>query len=76
MPAWEATRVLDPGAATRGARSEAPLIGRQDESDLLMSLFDRVGRESRPHLVTVIGQAGVGKSRLLRELAVADQRSD
>ena len=35
-----------------------------------MSLFDRVGRESRPHLVTVIGQAGVGKSRLLRELEV------
>ena len=34
-----------------------------------MSLFDRVVRESRPHLVTVIGQAGVGKSRLLRELA-------
>ena len=70
VPAWEATRVLDPGAAPRGARTEAPLVGRQDESDLLMSLFDRVGRESRPHLVTVIGQAGVGKSRLLRELAV------
>ena len=70
MPAWEATRVLVPGPATRGARSEAPLIGREDESGLLMSLFDRVGRESRPHLVTVIGQAGVGKSRLLRELEV------
>ncbi len=26
--------------------------------------------EERPHLVTVIGQAGVGKSRLLRELSV------
>src|SRR5204862_1198506 len=46
-----------------------PLIGREDESALLLSLFERVGRESRPHLVTVIGQAGVGKSRLLRELA-------
>jgi class 3 adenylate cyclase/tetratricopeptide (TPR) repeat protein len=70
VAAWEATRVLAPGPATRGARTEAPLIGREDESGLLMSLFDRVGRESRPHLVTVIGQAGVGKSRLLRELAV------
>ena len=28
-------------------------------------------REGRPHLVTVIGQAGVGKSRLLRELESA-----
>src|SRR4029079_4103114 len=32
------------------------------------SLLDRVSREGRPHLVTVVGQAGVGKSRLLREL--------
>ncbi len=69
VPAWEAVRVLVPGPATRGARTVAPLIGREDESALLLSLFDRVGRESRPHLVTVIGQAGVGKSRLLRELA-------
>ena len=61
--------MLVPGPATRGARTVAPLIGREDESALLLSLFERVGRESRPHLVTVIGQAGVGKSRLLRELA-------
>ena len=36
---------------------------------MLLSLFERVVSEQRPHLVTVIGQAGVGKSRLLRELA-------
>jgi tetratricopeptide (TPR) repeat protein len=69
VPAWEAARVLIPGPATRGARVGVPLIGREDESALLMSLFERVGRESRPHLVTVVGHAGVGKSRLLRELA-------
>jgi class 3 adenylate cyclase/tetratricopeptide (TPR) repeat protein len=69
VAAWEAARVLIPGPATRGARIGVPLIGREDESALLMSLFERVGRESRPHLVTVLGQAGVGKSRLLRELA-------
>ena len=69
VPAWEAVRLLIPGQATRGARSGAPLIGREDESALLTSLFERVVRESHPHLVTVIGQAGVGKSRLLRELA-------
>ncbi len=68
VPAWEAVRLLVHGPAPRGARAVAPLIGREDESALLMSLFDRVVREGRPHLVTVIGQAGVGKSRLLREL--------
>jgi class 3 adenylate cyclase/tetratricopeptide (TPR) repeat protein len=69
VPAWEAVRLMVSGTGTRGARAAAPLIGREDESDLLLSLFDRVVSEGRPHLVTVIGQAGVGKSRLLRELA-------
>jgi class 3 adenylate cyclase/tetratricopeptide (TPR) repeat protein len=69
VPAWEAVRLLVSGTGTRGARVAAPLIGREDESALLLSLFDRVVREGRPDLVTVIGQAGVGKSRLLRELA-------
>jgi tetratricopeptide (TPR) repeat protein len=35
---------------------------------LITSLYGRVVSERRPHLVTVIGQAGVGKSRLTREL--------
>jgi predicted ATPase len=35
---------------------------------LLCSLYDRVGRDARPHQVTIVGQAGVGKSRLLIEL--------
>ncbi len=68
VPAWEATRVLDPDAARRASRAETPLIGRADESELLETLFERVVRESRPHLATVIGQAGVGKSRLTRHL--------
>ena len=69
VPAWEAVRLLVSGTAARGTRGAAPLIGREDESSLLLSLFDRVVREERPHLVTVIGQAGVGKTRLLREFA-------
>ena len=69
VPAWEAVRLLVSGTAARGTRATVPLIGREDESSLLLSLFDRVVREERPHLVTVIGQAGVGKTRLLRELA-------
>jgi class 3 adenylate cyclase/tetratricopeptide (TPR) repeat protein len=74
VPAWEATGVVDPGTARRVARAETPLVGRKDESALLGSLFDRVVREGRPHLVTMIGQAGVGKSRLLRELTASVAR--
>jgi len=68
VPAWEAVRVTV-ATPTRIARASTPLIGREDESALLLSLFDRVVKEERPHMVTVLGQAGVGKSRLLRELA-------
>ena len=66
VAAWEAVRVSVSGVSS--TRAETPLIGRDEESELLLSLFDRVGRDQRAHLVTVVGQAGVGKSRLLREL--------
>jgi class 3 adenylate cyclase/tetratricopeptide (TPR) repeat protein/ribosomal protein L40E len=75
VPAWEATGVLS--EPRRGAgRAETPLIGREEEASLLASLVERVEREERPHLVTVIGQAGVGKSRLLRELMGGLERRD
>src|SRR5215211_4465682 len=40
VPAWEAVRLLVPGVARRAARTATPLIGRDDESDLLGSLFE------------------------------------
>ena len=42
-------------------------MGRDNEIDTLQALYDRVVREGAPHLVTLVGEAGVGKSRLLRE---------
>jgi class 3 adenylate cyclase/predicted ATPase len=71
VPAWEATAVLAAGTTRRVSRAETPLIGRGEESSLLESLFERVVREGSPHLVTVIGQAGVGKSRLMRDVMEA-----
>jgi class 3 adenylate cyclase/tetratricopeptide (TPR) repeat protein len=67
IPAWEATGAIARNAG--GARRAAPMLGRDDELLLLRSQFDRARREGRPCLVTVFGQAGVGKSRLLDELA-------
>jgi class 3 adenylate cyclase len=46
---------------------QAPMVGRERESDVLRSLYARVQQERRPHLVTVYGDPGVGKSRLVRE---------
>ncbi len=45
----------------------APMVGRDSELDLLQSVYERAARELRPHLVTIYGEAGVGKSRLTRE---------
>ncbi len=47
---------------------EAPLVGRQDELGLVKETVRRAATTGRPQLVTVIGAAGVGKSRLTWEL--------
>ena len=65
VPAWEAVGAADAAGRSSARGSAAPLIGRSEEFALLLSLFERVVRESRPHLVTVFGSAGVGKSRLV-----------
>ncbi|MGH2417085.1 MAG: ATP-binding protein [Candidatus Limnocylindria bacterium] len=53
--------------ATGVALLRAPLVGRDEEIRLLTSIYDRVAAERRPHLVTLYGQPGVGKSRLTVE---------
>jgi class 3 adenylate cyclase len=45
----------------------APMVGRDQELALLQVLFRRVVAEGRPNLVTIYGDPGVGKSRLVRE---------
>ncbi len=45
----------------------APLIGRAEELDQLMAAFDRMER-GRAQVVSLVGEAGTGKSRLIAEL--------
>lgn len=56
-------------AAGVARRLDAPLVGRQAELRRLRELVDAAVRERRCAVVTVLGQAGIGKSRLARELA-------
>jgi class 3 adenylate cyclase/tetratricopeptide (TPR) repeat protein len=69
VPAWRALRIK---ARTRGERPqlgmEARLVGRDEELAVLKQTLQRVETDGRPALVTVIGPAGVGKSRLVGEL--------
>jgi class 3 adenylate cyclase len=45
-----------------------PLVDRDHELGLLVNGLHRALRERTPQLVTVFGRAGIGKSRLVREL--------
>jgi predicted ATPase/class 3 adenylate cyclase len=69
VPAWEALRIR---ARQRGERPQlgmqAKLVGRGEELAVLKETFRRVQGEGRVALVTVVGPAGVGKTRLVREL--------
>ena len=48
-------------------RSLTPLVDRHDELALLKSMWAKVVREERPHFFTVLGEPGIGKSRLVAE---------
>src|ERR687897_340145 len=68
VPAWEAVGLIAEHSVRRVAPArESPLVGRQQELATLDSLYERVVREGTSHLVTIVGEAGVGKSRVLRE---------
>src|SRR6185369_4063007 len=45
-----------------------PLVGRELEKPLLIGTFDRAAQQRSVQLVTIVGEPGVGKSRLVAEL--------
>jgi class 3 adenylate cyclase len=65
--AWLALRPrVGPGER---ALSAVPMLGRVHELAALQRVFEAVVAERRPHLVTVFGDAGIGKTRLAAEFA-------
>ena len=69
VPAWRAIRVVgERGGARRPDALEPPFVGRTDELRFLKEQFHATGRERRARLVSLVGQAGIGKSRLAWEL--------
>ena len=73
---WEALSSTGSGSAPlprpRGVSGlYSPLVGRDVEVDLLRSIYSRVVNEHRPHLVTILGAPGVGKTRLVKEFLEA-----
>ncbi len=70
VPAWRALRVIaQTGGRNRSETLEAPFVGRDDDLRLIKDLFRATIRERRARLVSIIGPAGIGKSRLAWEFA-------
>jgi class 3 adenylate cyclase/tetratricopeptide (TPR) repeat protein len=56
------------GLSTRSRRRTIPFVGRGSELTILRESLARVASTARPTLVTVLGEPGIGKSRLADEL--------
>src|SRR6266540_3126517 len=63
------------GRHERGGREQAPFVGRREELALLELLWSSV-RKGNTHVVSVVGEPGVGKSRLLAELCPQGSERD
>jgi class 3 adenylate cyclase len=67
----DAYRLLEVTSAASTHRVSSPLVGRRAELATLRATFERAKEGSRCELVVVLGQAGVGKTRLIEEFLVS-----
>jgi predicted ATPase/class 3 adenylate cyclase len=72
--AWRVLGTADPERPRGVPRISSRLVGRERELALLTMLYRGSADEARPALVTILGQAGIGKSRLTEEF-IAQVRS-
>ena len=66
VPAWQLRRVLS-DTAGHERNLDSPMVGRTKELELFTRGLERARHERTSHLFTLLGPAGVGKSRLVRE---------
>jgi class 3 adenylate cyclase len=74
---WLATGLRSRYGVAVEEEAATTFVGREEELSLLTDSFDRSVSRQSPQLVTVVGEPGVGKSRLIREFRrVIDDRPD
>jgi class 3 adenylate cyclase/tetratricopeptide (TPR) repeat protein len=62
VPAWPALKL-----GPRSSRKSIPIVDRRRELRLLQDTYDRVVDRERAHLLTLLGEPGIGKSRVVEE---------
>lgn len=80
VTAWVAVGERQPSPAIaqhpRGIEGlQAPLVGRALELTLMHATYARVQAERRPHLITILGTPGIGKSRLVRDFIQREEEA-
>ena len=55
--------------ATRRMRPRSPFVGRGPELETLTAVVERAIREQRPQVIAVLGEPGIGKTRLVDEFS-------
>src|SRR5438270_962158 len=68
VPLWLATAARARLGTDLGRNLTTPLVGRELERGLLVGIFERAVHDESVQLVTIVGEPGVGKSRLVAEL--------
>jgi class 3 adenylate cyclase/tetratricopeptide (TPR) repeat protein len=69
VPVWRLVRARSRLGVDVDQRPVAPFIGRDTELDLLKRCYARTLRERSVQLLTLLGEPGLGKSRLIHEFA-------
>ena len=68
VPVWRAVAAVGRFGTDFTRTHKTPLVGRDVERRLLEGLFERAVRDRSCQLVTIVGEPGVGKSRMVAEL--------
>ena len=68
-------RAVASGSISPGPRG-GPYVGRATDLGLLKGLFDKTVETGSVQLVTVVGEPGIGKSRIVAELLAHAQSRD
>jgi class 3 adenylate cyclase/tetratricopeptide (TPR) repeat protein len=77
VPTWRALSATSRFGVDAEAAPTTPFVGRDRELRLLQDTFERMVDESEIQLVTITGEPGVGKTRLLAEFrAWVDDRPE
>ena len=65
---WQAKAVRERFGRDGARPYKTPFVGRELEKPLLIGTFERAGQQRSVQLATIVGEPGVGKSRLVAEL--------